>query len=81
MDSEDIADESLRTRPALTSKIKIEFLDNCNIHHADCSTCGARNLCETLIQIDSGDLHQIVTNLAINARDAMREKGGFITIR
>jgi len=33
-----------------------------------------------IIQIDAIDLHQILTNLAINARDAMKERGGIITI-
>ena len=67
-------------RPALTSKIKIEFLDSCHINQEDCNTCGIRNHCDIRIQIHSGDLHQILTNLAINARDSMREKGGIITI-
>jgi light-regulated signal transduction histidine kinase (bacteriophytochrome) len=66
-------------RPALTSRIKIAFLNPCHINNNDCSTCGMRNSCEVTIEIDAIDLHQILTNLAVNARDAMKERGGIIT--
>ena len=51
-------------RPALTSRITLETVFDC----------------DEMIQIDAIDLHQIVTNLAVNARDAMKERGGVITI-
>ncbi len=49
-------------KPALTSRIEIQALLEC----------------EDIIQIDATDLHQILTNLAINSRDAMKEHGGMI---
>ena len=67
-------------RPALTSRIKIEFENLCSINNSDCNTCGIRNKCDENIEIDAIDLHQILTNLAINARDAMKENGGVIKI-
>ncbi len=73
-------------RPALTSRIKIEFKNQCNINNNnnnDCETCGvfkSRKECFGNIEIDAIDLHQILTNLAVNARDAMKERGGVITI-
>ncbi len=51
-------------RPGLTSIFKIE-LDA----HTDLD-----------IQIDAIDLHQILTNLLVNARDAMKENGGEIMV-
>jgi two-component system cell cycle sensor histidine kinase/response regulator CckA len=36
--------------------------------------------CDQIIQIDTIELYQIVTNLAVNARDAMKERGGIILI-
>ena len=51
-------------RPGLTSRITLETVFDC----------------DEMIQIDAIDLHQIVTNLAVNARDAMKEHGGVITI-
>ena len=51
-------------RPALTSRIQIE-----TVLESD-----------AIIQMDTIDLHQILTNLAINARDSMREMGGVIAI-
>ncbi|GDX84770.1 hypothetical protein LBMAG43_08120 [Methylococcaceae bacterium] len=51
-------------RPALTSRIRLETVFDC----------------DEMIQIDAIDLHQIVTNLAVNARDAMKEHLGVITI-
>ena len=51
-------------RPALTTQIKLEVA----LH------------CDGTVQIDVMDLHQILTNLVVNARDAMKERGGVITI-
>ena len=59
-----IAEVLAMLRPALTSRIKFE-----TVFESD-----------HIIQIDAIDLHQILTNLAINARDAMKERGGIITI-
>ena len=64
-------------RPALTSRIQIDFA-KCEIDNS-CGTCFKQKTCETRIQIESIDLHQILTNLAINARDAMKEHGDTIT--
>jgi signal transduction histidine kinase len=50
-------------RPALTTKFQLN----------------AEVDCELTIQIDSTELHQILTNLIVNARDAMKQ-GGNITI-
>ena len=61
-------------RPALTSRITIEFLDICPINNGECKHC------DVDIQIDAIDLHQILTNLAVNARDAMKERGGVILV-
>ena len=47
-------------RPGLTSRITLETVFDC----------------DEMIQIDAIDLHQIVTNLAVNARDAMKERSG-----
>jgi signal transduction histidine kinase len=57
-------------RPALTSRIKLEFINECHIDNS-----------EVCIQIDAIDLHQILTNLAVNARDAMKENGGCIAFK
>ncbi|MEI7839981.1 MAG: ATP-binding protein [Methylococcaceae bacterium] len=63
-----IIDEVLAMlRPALTSRIKIELALN-------------PQPCHQNIEIDAIDLHQILTNLVVNARDAMKERGGIITI-
>jgi signal transduction histidine kinase len=51
-------------QPALTSQIKWKVVLNC----------------DDTVQIDEVDLHQILTNLAVNARDAMKERGGIIKI-
>jgi signal transduction histidine kinase len=51
-------------KPALTSRIEIKM----------------QLECDEIIQIDAIDLHQILTNLAVNARDAMKERGSFISI-
>lgn len=51
-------------KPALTSRIKIQTSLEC----------------EEIIQIDMMDLHQIMTNLVINARDAMQERGCIINV-
>ncbi len=78
--TQEVINEVLKMlRPALTSRIKIEFLNLCDINYNDCSTCDMRNSCEIEIAIDAIDLHQILTNLAVNARDAMKERGGIIT--
>jgi signal transduction histidine kinase len=55
-------------RPALTSQITLEFINNYCVDNS-----------KVCIQIDPTDLHQILTNLAVNARDAMKENGGIIT--
>ena len=66
--------------PALTSRIQLEFIDDCHVDH-ECNTCEIRTSCEMSdIQIDAIDLHQILTNLAVNARDAMKENGGKISV-
>ena len=59
-----IQDVSIMLRPALTSAIQLKI-------ELDCTKD---------IQIDSEDLHQILTNLGINARDAMKKSGGVIII-
>ncbi len=51
-------------RPALTNRIKFETVFEC----------------DEIIFIDMTDFHQILTNLAVNARDAMKECGGVITV-
>lgn len=51
-------------KPALTSRVEIKM----------------QLECDEIIQIDAIDLHQILTNLAVNARDAMKERGSFISI-
>ncbi len=65
-------------RPALTSRIQVDF-HHCDITNGECSICLKQKNCDTRIQIESIDLHQILTNLAINSRDAMKERGGVIT--
>jgi PAS domain S-box-containing protein len=52
-------------RPGLTNKFKIELALNENLQ----------------IFIDSIDLHQVMTNLLVNARDAMKLSGGIINIQ
>ncbi len=59
-----IAEVVTMLQPALTSQIKLEVA----LH------------CDDTVQIDVMDLHQILTNLAVNARDAMKKHGGVITI-
>ena len=59
-----IAEVLAMLQPVLTSQIKLEVALNC----------------DDTVQIDEVDLHQILTNLAVNARDAMKERGGVITI-
>lgn len=51
-------------RPGLTSIFKVQ-----SDTHTDFN-----------IQIDAIDLHQILTNLLVNARDAMKEQGGVINV-
>ncbi|MEN9896362.1 MAG: hypothetical protein RLZZ66_11 [Pseudomonadota bacterium] len=51
-------------KPALTSAFRLNTVMDC----------------EQDIQIDSIDLHQILTNLIVNARDAMSGKGGRIDV-
>jgi len=69
-------------RPALTSRIKLEFVNQFDNDREYCKTCDSQKTCENInkIEIDAVDLHQIITNLAVNARDAMKERGGVITI-
>ena len=62
--TKDVIDEVLRMiRPALTSRFQL---------HTDIHS-------ELTISIDSTDLHQILTNLLVNARDAMKQ-GGVIAV-
>lgn len=62
----EVIDEVLTMlRPALTSKITLQVAFESD---------------EVVIQIESIDLHQIITNLAVNACDAMKDNGGIITI-
>ena len=58
-----IEETLLMLQPALTSVIKLE-----TFFESDAT-----------IQIDAGDLQQVLTNLAVNARDAMNEHGGIIS--
>lgn len=68
-------------RPALTSRIKIEFTNHCRFAiNNDCNGCINQDRCDMDIQIDVVALHQILTNLAMNARDSMKECGGLISI-
>ena len=67
-------------RPALTSRVQLEFIHNCGLINGHCNNCVSADDCELEIQIDVVALHQILTNLAVNARDAMKEQGGVITI-
>ena len=75
-------------RPALTSRLKLEFDNNSNKNNGKPNNFGlplisvlseGSNL-PTQIEINAIDLHQILTNLAINARDAMKNQIGFIRI-
>jgi len=60
-----VIDEVLEMiKPALTSAFRLNTVMDC----------------EQDIQIDSIDLHQILTNLIVNARDAMSGKGGRIDV-
>ena len=63
-------------RPALTNTIKVEFTNQFAVSREYCRTCDVLKTCSDQIQIDAMDLHQIVTNLAVNARDAMKERSG-----
>ena len=60
-------------KPMLTSKIQLDFVTDC-----DCVSYPEQDNCA--IQIDTSSLHQIITNLTVNARDAMKEVGNNITI-
>ena len=63
-------------KPMLTSKIQLNFVNDCDYvsdpEQEDQDNC--------VIQIDTTHLHQIITNLVVNARDAMKETGDNITI-
>ena len=59
-----IEDILMILRPALTSRIKLE-----TVFESD-----------EMIEIDAMDLQHILTNLALNAGDAMKEIGGILTI-
>ncbi len=74
---ESIIDVLEMLRPALTNRIKVNF-HRCDIG-SECGICPNQKKCDTRIQIESIDLQQILTNLAINARDAIKEYGGMIT--
>ena len=65
-------------RPALTSRVKLEFDNNSNKNNGKPNNKGS-NL-PTQIEINAIDLYQILTNLAVNARDAMKNQIGFIRI-
>jgi signal transduction histidine kinase len=74
-----ISDVLEMLRPALTSRIQLEFIHGdefIDIRGVDTNTDNY----DSDIQIDVVALHQIVTNLAVNARDAMKEHGGLIKI-
>ena len=63
--TKDVIDEVMvLMRPGLTSAFKINT-------HIDC---------EFDIQMDATALHQILTNLMVNARDAMKQRGGQINV-
>ena len=63
-------------KPMLTSKIQLNFVNDCDYvsdpEQEDQDNC--------VIQIDTTHLHQIITNLVVNARDAMKETGDNILI-
>ncbi|MCX7073865.1 MAG: ATP-binding protein, partial [Methylococcales bacterium] len=65
-------------RPALTSRVKLEFDNNSNKNNGKPNNKGS-NL-PIKIEINAIDLYQILTNLAVNARDAMKNQIGFIRI-
>ncbi|MEI6747409.1 MAG: ATP-binding protein, partial [Methylococcaceae bacterium] len=67
-------------RPALTSRIRLEFDNKCHVNTSNCGNCFIRDNCDMNIKIDADELHQIITNLAVNARDAMKDNGNIITI-
>ena len=60
-------------KPMFTSKIQLDFVNDCN-----CESDPEQDNCA--IPLDTTDLHQIITNLTVNARDAMTEVGNNITI-
>ena len=64
--------------PMLTSQIKIEFINKCHVNEGDCVHCDQRSRCVTRVEVDVIELHQVLMNLAVNARDAMKERGGII---
>ena len=67
-------------RPALASRIRLEFDNKCHVNTSNCGNCFIRDNCDMNIKIDADELHQIITNLAVNARDAMKDNGNIITI-
>ena len=73
-----ISDVLEMLRPALTSRIQLEFIHGDEF--IDIRGVANTDNYDSDIQIDVVALHQIVTNLAVNARDAMKEHGGLIKI-
>ncbi|MEI6746081.1 MAG: ATP-binding protein, partial [Methylococcaceae bacterium] len=66
-------------RPALTSRVQLEFIHGDEFIDKNSVDINTNNY-DSDIQIDVVALHQIITNLAVNARDAMKENGGVIKI-
>ena len=78
--AQQVIDEALQMlHPLLTSQIKMEFINRCLINEGDCINCDYRNNCDTRIEVDVVELHQVLMNLAVNARDAMKLRNGIIT--
>ena len=76
----DIINEVLvMLRPSLTSKIEFKFQNNCQMNEeVACNTCPENR--SMTVPMDAIDLQQVIMNLAVNARDAMGDNGGEITV-
>jgi len=75
---QDVMREKMDVKP--TQVLIKEVLEILGTALTDGITAEATLECTEDIQIDSFDLHQILINLAVNARDAMKEQGGVIQI-